>query len=127
MLMPAPKRDDKGVTFLPAEGLSIDYRSTASAKGVIDARARVPMALRALARPEHLHPARERGESRAAGQGVDVFQSYPFKEMSFALRELLERRIGIVPAIMKRRRKGFPGRGDRPRHSIAGSGIRHML
>src|SRR5512139_184341 len=98
--MPTPERHDETVALFPFEGPAVDLGRAAAAEDVVDARAAVTMALRLLARSEHLDAAEQGREGWAAGQRVDIIQSDAIVGIGDFLGKSLQGRVSVRPAVV---------------------------
>src|SRR5262249_3803997 len=68
-------------------------------KDMVDGTARLAMGLRVYPGSEQLNPAGHGAERRATGGGVGIFQGDIVKGTRIALRQALERGIGLLPGV----------------------------
>src|SRR5262245_27636709 len=104
--------------------LAVDRGCPGAAKRVIDAGAGVPVRLGLLAGAKQLNPAAQRRQGRATGRRVYIFQRDAVMGVSVATGPLLERRIGIAPAVMQQWHVLLTGVADGPSHPIVSLRVR---
>ena len=90
MFVPGPQRDDEGVAFLPVEGFAVDHGRATAAEGVVDAGAGVAVGFGFFVGAEHLDLTRHRRHRRAAGGGIDEFQSNAVVGIARCARQTLQ-------------------------------------
>src|ERR671918_2756743 len=99
MGVPLPRRNDKYIVRLPGKLIGRNFGDAMTAEGVVNGRARVPMALCFFTGTQELNHTGKRRQGGTASMGVGILQQDPIVEIAGARFKRLEACVSLLPRI----------------------------